>query len=145
METVYWETVPVEVDDEGKVISAGEGNGYIDPVDRDSNFIPDYLDFGSSVSIIVEPEDIYIVESLDSLVQVITEVTESETMVLYTWQVSENNGITWEGLSNTSSILEIINADVSYNERLFRVIVSHSIVHMWWRGYLRPIQDNDTK
>ena len=115
---------PVEVDDEGKVISAGEGNGYIDPVDRDSNFIPDYLDFGSSVSIIVEPEDIYIVESMDSLVQVITEVTESETMVLYTWQVSENNGMTWEGLSNTSSILEIINADVSYNERLFRVIVS---------------------
>ena len=48
---------PVEVDDEGKVISAGEGNGYIDPVDRDSNFIPDYLDFGSSVSIIVEPEE----------------------------------------------------------------------------------------
>ena len=115
---------PVEVDDEGKVISAGEGNGYIDPVDRDSNFIPDYLDFGSSVSIIVEPEDIYIVESLDSLVQVITEVTESETMVLYTWQVSENNGITWEGLSNAASILEIINADVSYNDRLFRVIVS---------------------
>ena len=115
---------PVEVDDEGKVISAGEGNGYIDPVDRDSNFIPDYLDFGSSVSIIVEPEDIYIVESMDSLVQVITEVTESETMVLYTWQVSENNGMTWEGLSNAASILEIINADVSYNERLFRVIVS---------------------
>ena len=76
---------PVDVDDEGKVISAGEGSGYIDPVDRDSNFIPDYLDFGSSVSIIVEPEDIYIVESMDSLVQVITEVTESETMVLYTW------------------------------------------------------------
>ena len=115
---------PVEVDDEGKVISAGEGNGYIDPVDRDSNFIPDYLDFGSSVSIIVEPEDIYIVESMDSLVQVITEVTESETMVLYRWQVSENNGMTWEGLSNASNILEIINADVSYNKRLFRVIVS---------------------
>ena len=115
---------PVEVDDEGKVISAGEGNGYIDPVDRDSNFIPDYLDFGSSVSIIIEPEDIYIVESLDSMVQVITEVTESETMVLYTWQVSENNGMTWEGLSNAASILEIINADVSYNERLFRVVVS---------------------
>ena len=72
---------PVEVDDEGMVISAGEGNGYIVPVDRDSNFIPDYLDFGSSVSIIVEPEDIYIVESMDLLVQVITEVTESETMV----------------------------------------------------------------
>lgn len=115
---------PVEVDEQGKVISAGEGNGYIDPVDRDSNFIPDYLDFGSSVMIIIEPEDVYITESLDSLVQVITEVPESETMVLYTWQVSENDGITWEGLSNTSNILEVINADVSYNERLFRVVVS---------------------
>ena len=116
--------VPVEVDEQGKVISAGEGNGYIDPVDRDSNFMPDYLDFGSSVSIIVEPEDVYITESLDSLVQVLTEVTDSETMVLYTWQVSENDGITWEGLSNASNILQVINADVSYNDRLFRVIVS---------------------
>ena len=115
---------PVEVDEQGKVISAGEGNGYVDPVDRDSNFIPDYLDFGSSVMIIIEPEDVYITESLDSLVQVITEVADSETMVLYTWQVSENNGITWEGLSNTSNILEVINADVSYNDRLFRVVVS---------------------
>ena len=115
---------PVEVDEQGKVISAGEGNGYTDPVDRDSNFKPDYLDFGSSVSIIVEPEDVYIVESLDSLVQVITEVTNSETMVLYTWQVSENDGITWEALSNVSNILEVINADVSYNDRLFRVVVS---------------------
>ena len=115
---------PVEVDEVGKVISGGEGNGYIQPVDRDSNFKPDYLDFGSSVHIIVEPEDIYIVESIDSLVKVITEVPNSETMVLYSWQVSENGGISWEGISNVSNIFEVINADISYNDRLFRVIVS---------------------
>ena len=115
---------PVVVNQEGKVISGGDGNGYIEPVDRDSNFKPDYLDFGSEAFIIIEPEDIYLVESLDSLAKVITEVPESETMVLYTWQVSENGGISWEGISNVSNILEVINADISYNERLYRVIVS---------------------
>ena len=115
---------PVVVNEEGKVISGGDGNGYIEPVDRDSNFKPDYLDFGSEAFIIIEPEDIYLVESLDSLSKVITEVPESETMVLYTWQVSENGGISWEGISNVSNILEVINADISYNDRLFRVIVS---------------------
>ena len=45
-------------------------------------------------------------------------------MVLYTWQVSENGGVTWEGISNSSNILEVINADMSYNDRLFRVTVS---------------------
>ena len=115
---------PVLVDDDGLVISGGTGNGYTEPVDRDSNFKPDYLEFASKAFIIIEPEDIYIVESLDSLVRVTTEFRDSETMVLYTWQVSENGGITWEGISNSSNILEVINADVSYNERLFRVIVS---------------------
>ena len=98
---------PVVVNEEGKVISGGDGNGYIEPVDRDSNFKPDYLDFGSEAFIIIEPEDIYLVESLDSLSKVITEVPESETMVLYKWQVSENGGISWEGISNVLSLIHI--------------------------------------
>ena len=64
---------PVIVDGNGKVISGGDGNGYTDPVDRDSNFIPDYLDFGSSANIIVEPSDVYIVERSDSSVSVMVE------------------------------------------------------------------------
>ena len=115
---------PVTVDDNGMVTSAGEGNGYKDPFDADSNLKPDYLDFGSEVFIITEPEDIYIVESIDTFVSVIARVPESETMVLYTWQVSENGGMTWETISNSSNVLEIINADISYNDRIFRVVVS---------------------
>ena len=115
---------PVTVDDNGMVTSAGEGNGYKDPFDADSNLKPDYLDFGSEVFIITEPEDIYIVESIDTFASVIARVPESETMVLYTWQVSENGGMTWETISNSSNVLEIINADISYNDRIFRVVVS---------------------
>ena len=115
---------PVIVDENGKVISGGEGNGYTDPVDRDSNFLPDYLDFGSSANIIVEPSDVYIVERSDSSVSVSVEVKDSQTFVLYNWQVSDNGGMTWEGLSNTSNVLEIMNADISYDHRIFRVIVS---------------------
>ena len=134
---------PVEVDKDGLVISGGTGNGYTEPVDRDSNFKPDYLEFASKAFIIIEPEDIYIVESLDSLVRVTTEFRDSETMVLYTWQVSENGGVTWEGISNSSNILEVINADMSYNERLFRVIVSTPSFICGGGGYIRPIQGND--
>ena len=115
---------PVVVDENGKVISGGDGNGYTDPVDRDSNFISDYLDFGSAVKIIVEPSDVYIVERSDSSVSVSVEVKDSDTKVLFMWQVSDNGGMTWEGLSNTSNVLEIMNADISYDNRIFRVIVS---------------------
>ena len=88
---------PVVVDENGKVISGGDGNGYTDPVDRDSNFISDYLDFGSAVKIIVEPSDVYIVERSDSSVSVSVEVKDSDTKVLFMWQVSDNGGMTWEG------------------------------------------------
>jgi len=115
---------PVLVDDNGRVISGGDGNGYTDPVDRDSNFVPDYLVFGSPVNIIVEPSDVYVVERSDSSVSVTVEVKDSDTKVLFMWQVSDNGGMTWEGLSNTSNVLEIMNADISYDHRIFRVIVS---------------------
>ena len=115
---------PVTVDDKGLVTSGGDGNGYKDPFDADGNLKPDYLDFGSEVFIITEPEDIYIVESIDTFVSVNARVPESETMVLYTWQVSQNGGMTWETISNSSNVLEIINADISYNDRIFRVVVS---------------------
>jgi len=112
----------VLVDEKGLVTTGIDG--YTQPVDRDSNFIPDYLDFGSQARIIVEPYDIFIVERSDSSVSVIADVSEGKTKLFYLWQVSENGGMTWEGLANTSNIFDIINADISYSDRIFRVIVS---------------------
>ena len=112
----------VLVDEKGLVTTGIDG--YTQPVDRDSNFIPDYLDFGSQARIIVEPYDIFIVERSDSSVSVIADVSEGNTKLFYLWQVSENGGMTWEGLANTSNIFDIINADISYSDRIFRVIVS---------------------
>jgi len=112
---------PVTVDADGVVTSGVDG--YTLPIDRDSNFIPDYLDFGSYARIIIEPSDVWVVERSDSSVTVIADVAEGNTKLFYLWQVSENGGITWEGLSNESNTLEIINADISYNDMLFRVIV----------------------
>ena len=112
----------VFVDEKGLVITGIDG--YTQPVDRDSNFISDYLEFGSQARIIVEPYDIYIVERSDSSVSVIADVSEGNTKLFYLWQVSENGGMTWEGLSNTSNVFGIINADISYSDRIFRVIVS---------------------
>ena len=112
----------VLVDEKGLVTTGIDG--YTQPVDRDSNFIPDYLEFGSQARIIVEPYDIFIVERSDSSVSVIADVSDGNTKLFYLWQVSENGGMTWEGLANTSNIFDVINSDVSYSDRIFRVIVS---------------------
>ena len=113
---------PVVVNEDGLVISADDG--YTDPVDRDGNLVADYLDFGSFARIIVEPSDIHILERSDTSVTVIADVKEGTTKLYYLWQVSENGGITWEGISNDSEKLTIINADPSFNDRIYRVIVS---------------------
>ena len=113
---------PIVVNEDGLVISAD--GGYTDPVDRDGNLVPDYLDFGSFARIIVEPSDIHILERSDTSVTVIADVNEGTTKLYYLWQVSENGGITWEGLSNDSEKFLIINADPSFNDRIYRVIVS---------------------
>ena len=113
---------PIVVNEDGLVISAD--GGYTDPVDRDGNLVPDYLDFGSFARIIVEPSDIHILERSDTSVTVIADVNEGTTKLYYLWQVSENGGITWEGLSNDSEKFSIINADPSFNDRIYRVIVS---------------------
>ena len=113
---------PVVVNEDGLVISADDG--YTDPVDRDGNLVADYLDFGSFARIIVEPSDIHILERSDTSVTVIADVKEGITKLYYLWQVSENGGITWEGISNDSEKLTIINADPSFNDRIYRVIVS---------------------
>ena len=55
---------------------------------------------------------------------VIADVKEGSTKLYYLWQVSENGGLTWEGLSNESEEFTIINADPSFNDRIYRVIVS---------------------
>ena len=112
---------PVSVDSLGVVTSGVDG--YTDPVDRDGNLTHDFLEYGSKARIIVEPYDIVIVERLDISVIIYADVEQGNTTLFYLWQVSENGGITWEGLSS-AAILEIVNADTDYNDKLFRVIVS---------------------
>ena len=112
---------PVSVDSLGVVTSGVDG--YTDPVDRDGNLVYDFLEYGSKARIIVEPYDIVIVERSDISVIISADVEQGNTTLFYLWQVSENGGITWEGLSSAST-LEIVNADTDYNDKLFRVIVS---------------------
>lgn len=113
---------PVSVDGSG-VVTSGE-DGYTDPVDRDGNLVEDFLDFGSYSRIIVEPSDIHILERSDTSVTVFADVKSGSTKLYYLWQVSVNGGITWEGLANESEKLTIINADASFNSRIYRVVVS---------------------
>jgi len=112
---------PVSVDSLGVVTSGVDG--YTDPVDRDGNLTHDFLEYGSKARIIVEPYDIVIVERSDTSVIISADVEQGNTTLFYLWQVSENGGITWEGLSSAAT-LEIVNADIDYNDKLFRVIVS---------------------
>ena len=113
---------PVIVDSLGKVISGVDG--YTIPIDRDGSLVSDYLEYGSSARILIEPYDIAIVERSDTIIKVIADVDSGSTKVYYLWQVSDNGGISWEGLSSESNTLTIENAEKSYNDRLFRVIVS---------------------
>ena len=113
---------PVTVDSLGKVISGVDG--YTIPIDRDGSLVSDYLEYGSSARILIEPYDIAIVERSDTIIKVIADVDSGSTKVYYLWQVSDNGGISWEGLSSESNTLTIENAEKSYNDRLFRVIVS---------------------
>ena len=112
----------VFVNEKGLVTSGIDG--YTQPIDRDSNLIADYLEYGSNARIIVEPSDIYITERSDSSVSVIADVADGNTKLFFLWQASDNGGMTWEGIANNSNILDIYNADISYNDRIFRVIVS---------------------
>ena len=117
---------PVEVDSLGIVIS--NTSGYITPLDRDGNGVYDFLEEGSSVSILTNPSSVSIIETRDARYEILYSV---EGSVLFQWQVSEDEGGTWNDIvdddvytGSKTSVLTLTNAPLEFNDFQFKVKIS---------------------
>ena len=117
---------PVEVDSLGLVIS--NTSGYITPLDRDSNGVYDFLEEGSSVTILTNPSSVSIIETRDARYEILYSV---EGSVLFQWQVSEDEGGTWNDIvdddvytGSKTSVLTLTNAPLEFNDFQFKVKIS---------------------
>mgnify|MGYP003323830224 FL=1 len=97
-------TGDVQVDLDGKVLSNG---GYSQIADNDSNNIYDYLEFGSKVDIITNPNKTYEIYRQSSIEISVT--AEAKSTISYQWQLNKNGA----SISSKSNGWEDINA-VSY-------------------------------
>ena len=117
---------PVEVDSLGLVIS--NTSGYITPLDRDGNGVYDFLEEGSSVTILTNPSSVSIIETRDARYEILYNV---EGSVLFQWQVSEDEGGTWNDIvdddvytGSKTSVLTLTNAPLEFNDFQFKVKIS---------------------
>ena len=117
---------PVEVDSLGLVIS--NTTGYITPEDRDLNGVFDFLEEGSSVTILTNPSSVSIIETRDARYEILYTV---DGTVLFQWQVSEDEGVTWVDVvddevynGSKTSVLTLTNAPLEFNDYQFKVKLS---------------------
>ena len=120
----------VQVDLDGKVLSNG---GYSQISDNDSNNIYDYLEFGSKVDIITNPNKTYEIYRQSSIEISVT--AEAKSTISYQWQLNKNgasissksNG--WEDINDSQDYmgtktnkLSILNPQFSMEGWNFRLI-----------------------
>jgi len=115
-------TAPDDVDTNGLIINAVDG--YTTPNDLNSNTIFDFQE-SLNLAILQHPFDEVVCEGENAQFQVLVE--NSTTM---TWEISVDNGITWNDVPNTanysgidSETLIIANTEFSDNGNLFRIRV----------------------
>tara|TARA_B100001093_G_scaffold513996_1_gene587080 strand:- start:1601 stop:7132 length:5532 start_codon:yes stop_codon:yes gene_type:complete len=122
---------PVQEDSIGVVISGIDG--YTAPADFDNNGIADFLEEGSEATFITQPTDLEIYNEGDNLV--IDADATSLSGIVYQWQYSPDDGITWIDLQDTAyngttfmgssnNTLEMYDMDKSFDNYLFRLVAS---------------------
>ena len=122
----------VQVDLDGKVLSNG---GYSQIADNDSNNIYDYLEFGSKVDIITNPNKTYEIYRQSSIEISVT--AEAKSPISYKWQLNKNgasissksNG--WENINDSQDYtgtktnkLSILNPQFSMEGWNYRLVTS---------------------
>ncbi len=122
----------VQVDLDGKVLSNG---GYSQIADNDSNNIYDYLEFGSKVDIITNPNKTYEIYRQSSIEISVT--AEAKSTISYKWQLNKNgasissksNG--WEDINDSQDYtgtktnkLSILNPQFSMEGWNYRLVTS---------------------
>tara|TARA_Y100001970_G_scaffold46540_2_gene58657 strand:- start:885 stop:8972 length:8088 start_codon:yes stop_codon:yes gene_type:complete len=95
----------IAVDSNGKVLSNG---GYSQIADNDSNNIYDYLEFGSKVDIITNPNKTYEIYRQSSIE--ISATAEAKSPISYKWQLNKNGA----SISSKSNGWEDINDNQDY-------------------------------
>ena len=95
----------IAVDSDGKVLSNG---GYSQIADNDSNNIYDYLEFGSKVDIITNPNKTYEIYRQSSIE--ISAIAEAKSPISYQWQLNKNSA----SISSKSNGWEDINDNQDY-------------------------------
>ena len=95
----------IAVDSDGKVLSNG---GYSQIADNDSNNIYDYLEFGSKVDIITNPNKTYEIYRQSSIE--ISAIAEAKSPISYKWQLNKNGA----SISSKSNGWEDINDNQDY-------------------------------
>ena len=95
----------VQVNLDGKVLSNG---GYSQIADNDSNNIYDYLEFGSKVDIITNPNKTYEIYRQSSIEISVT--AEAKSTISYKWQLNKNGA----SISSKSNGWEDINDSQDY-------------------------------
>lgn len=116
----------VSVDSTGRVNSSS--SGYIEPLDRDFNGIKDFLEKGSQILILSNPESVSIIETRNARYEIKVEALGS---LEFQWQYSGDEGLNWYDIvdnevysGSKSSVLILTNAPLEFNNYQFKVVVS---------------------
>jgi len=106
-------------------------DGYTTPADLDNNGIADFLEEGSAASFLTQPSDLEIFNEGDNLV--IGADATALSSIVYQWQYSPDDGITWIDLQDTiyngttfigssTNTLEMYDMDKSFDNYLFQLV-----------------------
>jgi len=111
---------PVIINDNGVV--SGQG-GYTTPIDVDGNAVYDFM------------QGVPIINTQPVNSTICLETTSSTSFIVeaynvggtYQWQVSTNNGVTWNDIiGETSSILNLTDINGSFDKNQYRLLLSHT-------------------
>ncbi|MDA9693181.1 hypothetical protein N9U43_00905, partial [Cytophagia bacterium] len=119
----------ISVDATGKILSTGSGAfTYLTPNDLDENGTKDFLEAGGGVQSYTNPDGVITTEGKEEKFSV---TVTSNSTVVYQWQRSTDNGVSWTDLTDntsysgvTTSELTISSVDVNMNGDQYRVILS---------------------
>jgi len=119
----------IQVDASGRVVSAGgESFTYTTPSDSDGNSTLDFLEEGSGVKSYNQPSGVITTEGQS---ESFTVTATGTSEIVYKWQISSDNGVTWTDVQNASpysgastKTLTIDPITSSMNGDQFRLVMS---------------------
>ena len=128
---------PYTVDSLGRITSGLLNDGYTTPNDLDNNGLKDYLQFGQNVlNAVLSNASLTMLASGTGSFKITASVPTND-QILYQWQESRDNGISWFNVpeeapysGTTTPELTLTQPDVTLTGYKYRVLLTLSLIHI---------------